>query len=504
MQFNSELFVFIFLPIVLYVFYKLKNTQNNNDYLVWWLIACSSVFYTWFSLKFLLMIYACTLLNYFLCSYMLERHQAKKSVTTSLLLLGVCINLLPLCYFKYTNFLLFNINTLMHTELTALDLILPLGISFFTFQNITYLIDSYYDKAPQYRLSHYILYILFFPQLIAGPIVLHSEFMPQIEKISSNKIGEDKIIFGITLFLIGLIKKIGISDCLAFWADPVFQAAAGGQSIGFIQSWLGLISFTLQLYFDFSGYTDMALGLSSMLGIVLPANFDSPFKSSNMIEFWQRWHITLSRFFQSYIFVPLAMKYHKKGYGIYFSIFFTMLISGLWHGAAWCFIIWGAFHGMLLCINHLWRKIYTKLDLSWNQSTYWRAICILLTNLSFATSLIFFRSDSVHSSLFLFKNIISIHKLFPIHHAEFLQIDFWIQIVSIACLLAITWFLPNSQTICGIKKSTTQLDGIFNDAIVWSAKKNAYALLLATMTAGLIIYQGLRVINLKTFIYFQF
>lgn len=499
MRFNSELFVFLFLPFTLYGFYKLKNTQKNT-YLIGWLILCSSLFYCWFSLSYLLMIYACTMINYFLSSHMLHRHVGEKTVPMALLALGIFINLLPLCYFKYTNFILFNISTLTHFNFNSLELTLPLGISFFTFQNITYLVDSYYNRAPKYTLSNYILYILFFPQLIAGPIVLHSEFMPQLEQLSSRKISDDKIIIGLTLFLIGLIKKILISDNVAPWADQVFQATSAGQPLSFIDAWTGLTSFTLQLYFDFSGYTDMALGLSLMVGIILPPNFDSPFKATNIVDFWQRWHMTLSRFFQNYIFVPLAMKYHRKKHGAYLTIIFTMLISGLWHGAAWCFILWGAFHGLLLCLNHVWRKIYKAYHLNWNEHALWTMFCRLLTNVSFAVSLIFFRSDSVKTSLSFFKNITHIHKLFPLHSSFFIGVDFLV----IYCLLTMIWTCPNSQTICGLKNQSTRLDKLLNNALAWSAQTYTYAVLTATALASIILYQGLRTINLKTFIYFQF
>jgi len=270
-----------------------------------------------------------------------------------ILLFGIVANLMLLAYFKYSDFLIENIDLLFHVHIPMLHLMLPLAISFFTFQQIAYLVDSYRQETKEYDFLNYVLFVTFFPQLIAGPIVHHSQMMPQFRKNRNKIINYHHIVLGLFIFSIGLFKKAVIADAFAVWATQGFDVVV---SPTFYEAWVSSLSYTFQLYFDFSGYTDMAIGAALLFNIRLPINFNSPYKALSIQGFWRRWHITLSQFLRDYIYIPLGGNRRGK-VRVYFNLIITFVLGGIWHGAGWTFIFWGLMHGMALGVQKLWQKI---------------------------------------------------------------------------------------------------------------------------------------------------
>ena len=347
MLFNSYVFLFIFLPISLLGFY-LIGARDHHRTASAWLVACSLFFYGWWNHVYITILLTSILLNYSIGS-LLAKTKSKK-----LLLFGIALNLSALGYFKYANFFIENINLLLSTPIQFYEVVLPLAISFFTFQQIAYLTDAYRKETREYNFLHYCLFVTFFPQLIAGPIVHHKEMMPQFGQKRVYSLISENIGIGLAILLIGLFKKVVLADGVSVYASPMFAAAEAGTHLTFCEAWFGAIAYSLQLYFDFSGYADMAIGAAKMFNISLPINFFSPYKATSIIEFWRRWHITLSRFLKDYIYIPLGGSRNGRLAAL-FNLSVTMLLGGIWHGAGWTFAVWGALHGIYLIINHLWR-----------------------------------------------------------------------------------------------------------------------------------------------------
>ena len=289
-----------------------------------------------------------------------SRHKfSKKAVLT----FGIITNVALLGYFKYTDFLIENVNLAVGSDIDLLNLALPLAISFFTFQQIAYLVDSYRQETKEYDFLNYSVFVAFFPQLIAGPIVHHKEMMPQFANIRSKVINYRNISMGLFIFSIGLFKKVVIADTFAVWATIGFDTAT---TLNLIEAWSTSLSYTFQLYFDFSGYTDMAIGLALLFNIKLPINFNSPYKAADIQDFWRRWHITLSRFLKDYVYIPLGGN-RKGGFRTYNNLMATFILGGIWHGAGWTFIFWGFLHGLALVIHRVWSSLGFRLWgwLSW-------------------------------------------------------------------------------------------------------------------------------------------
>jgi D-alanyl-lipoteichoic acid acyltransferase DltB (MBOAT superfamily) len=321
------------------------------------LAIASIAFYSYWNLIYILRLILLSLIfNYFLGKELAmpeEKRFVRRISKRMLLISGVAINLAALGYFKYTDFFIENINFLFGSSLPFLHILLPIGVSFFTFQEIAYLVDSYRGKTKEYSFLNYALFVTFFPQLIAGPIVHHSEMMPQFDKKEGFILNYDNIARGFFLLLIGLTKKVVFADSFAAWATNIFDHAIAPT---FFEAWTGSLAYTLQLYFDFSGYTDMALGSALMFNIIVPINFNSPYKALDIQDFWKRWHMTLSRFLKDYLYIPLGG--NRKGTLLtYRNLFIVFLLGGLWHGAAWTFVVWGALHGIATMIFYLWRKL---------------------------------------------------------------------------------------------------------------------------------------------------
>ncbi len=352
MLFNSYEFIFLFLPIV-FVGYFLLLSKRLIVASKAWLVAGSLFFYSYWNLLYLPLILLSIFVNYAIGIRLVRTSNSKAT-----LIAGIAFNLALLGYFKYTNFFLTNFNTIFDSQLPLPAIALPLAISFFTFQQIAFLVDSYRGECKEYDLLSYMLFVTFFPQLIAGPIVHHQEIMPQFSNKQNFIRNYKNIATGILLFSIGLFKKTVIADGLAPIANIGFDEAP---ILNFFEAWATSLSYTLQLYFDFSGYTDMAIGAALLFNIKLPTNFNSPYKASNIQEFWRRWHITLSRFLKDYLYVPLGGNRVGRFRG-YLNLLSVFILGGLWHGASWMFVIWGALHGIATIIhriyNHLGFKMY--------------------------------------------------------------------------------------------------------------------------------------------------
>ncbi len=346
MLFSSFTFVFQFLPAVLLAFAAARRHSSRAGILV--LLGASLFFYGAWRPIYLLLFLASVGLNFGL-GLLMANPRSRRAVG----MLGVTINLAALCYFKYANFLIDNVSTLTGLPLPYADVVLPLGISFFTFQQIAYLVDVMRGAPVERDIVSYTLFVSFFPHLIAGPLVHHAEMIPQFKR---GRSGRSSLLAaqGFAIFAAGLFKKVLIADNLAQFATPVFAHLDAGGGVTASWAWLATLSYTLQIYFDFSGYSDMAIGLALMFGIRLPVNFRSPYKSLSIIEFWRRWHITLSRFLRDYLYIPLGGNRLGETRR-YLNLLITMLLGGLWHGAGWNFLIWGGLHGVYLGINHLWR-----------------------------------------------------------------------------------------------------------------------------------------------------
>ena len=351
MLFNSYVFIFVFLPLVFFVYFFLNKKRLSNLAKAF-LVSASLFFYAYWSVYYLPILLGSIIFNFFISKF-LAKHQSK-----AILIFGIVCNLALLGYFKYADFLISNLNAIANTNLSLLHIALPLALSFVTFQQIAYLVDSYNKQTKENSFLNYCLFITFFPQLIAGPIVHHKEMMPQFAN-KFNLIKNYKFIaLGLFVFSIGLFKKSVVADTFSIFANAGFDVEG---NLTFLQAWATSLSYTFQLYFDFSGYCDMAIGLALLFNIRLPINFNSPYKALNIQDFWHRWHITLSRFLRDYIYIPLGG--NRGGQSrTYLNLFLVFLIGGLWHGAAWTFVVWGALHGVAIVIHRCWQKLNFKLN----------------------------------------------------------------------------------------------------------------------------------------------
>ncbi|HOX15128.1 MAG TPA: MBOAT family protein [Smithellaceae bacterium] len=385
MLFNSYIFIAVFLPITVAGFFLL-GWKEKNTWALGWLVGASLVFYGWWNPLFLLVIIGSILFNYYWGI-------AVGRGSRELLTVGIAANLGLLGYFKYANFFVDNLAAVTGMTMNLPQFALPLAISFYTFQQISYLVDAYQGKVQEHSFLNYCLFVTFFPRLIQGPIVYHQEIMPQFDQKEIFRFRPELVAAGITIFIFGLFKKVIIADRLALYATPVFEAVRQGYVLSFLEAWEGALAYTLQIYFDFSGYSDMAIGLAYLFGIRIPLNFNSPYKSLNIIDFWRRWHISLSRFLRDYLYIPLGG--NRQGEVRRFvNLMITMLLGGLWHGAAWTFVIWGGLHGLFLIVNHLWIKLKNRFGF---EGTGGRAGCLVAgaaTFLAVTVAWVFFRADS--------------------------------------------------------------------------------------------------------------
>ncbi len=395
MLFNSYPFIFVFLPITVLVYFMLNRLRYGLAAKCW--LALSSLFfYSWWNISYLPLLLGSIAFNYAVGRLLKARQAHSLDQTASrrgakgILIAGISGNVLLLIYYKYADFFIFNIGAATGWEVPLLNLVLPLGISFFTFTQIAYLVDAYKGKAREYNLVNYVLFVTFYPHLIAGPILHHGEMMPQFDRVRGKLWDWGNPANGILIFCIGLFKKVVIADTLAVYANTGFDTASG-----FVDSWVAALSYTFQLYFDFSGYTDMAIGAALLFNIRLPQNFNSPYKAVNIQDFWRRWHMTLSRFLRDYIYIPLGG--NRRGEAIMLrNLVLTFLIGGLWHGAGWTFLFWGLLHGVGQVIQRLWGKLGITMP---------RVLAWAITFVFITVTWVFFRAESWADAMRLMKGM---------------------------------------------------------------------------------------------------
>lgn len=373
--FNSYEFMFLFLPVTLVVYFGLARRRWTRG-AVGWLAAASFFFYGWWDVRYVPLLLGSIVFN-FLMGRGIEGAQRKKRWLVG----GIVVNLLLLGYFKYTGFFLSTWNQVFGSGYAVPQIVLPLGISFFTFTQTAYLIDAYRGETRRYSFLTYCLFVTIFPHLIAGPIINHRDMIPQFSRLRNFCPDARNIARGLVLFSLGLFKKVVIADSLSPWVQAVFSETGAAS---FAEAWAGALSYTFQLYFDFSGYSEMAIGLGLLLNLRFPQNFNSPYQANSIIDFWRRWHMTLGGWVRDYLYIPLGGNRRGEGKKMR-NLFVSMLIIGLWHGAGWTFVLWGGLHGVLLVINHQWRRLQLHLPL---------ACCRVLTFLSVLVCWVFFRADT--------------------------------------------------------------------------------------------------------------
>lgn len=433
MLFNSVEFLFIFLPIT-FCFYFLLNKLKLINIATAWLVVASLAFYSYWKSDYLPLILISMAVNYSIGSTI--SHENKLKINKRVLFLtGIAINVLLLVYYKYFDFLIDNINKIFGANFNYMNIVLPLAISFFTFQQIAYLVDSYEGKTKEYDFLRYALFVTFFPQLIAGPIVHHSEMMPQFYKLKNRLLNPKNIATGLFLLSVGLFKKVIIADFLSLYVVQIFDVIPNP---ALTDTWLAMFAYTFQLYFDFSGYSDMATGIGLLFNIHLPQNFNSPLKATSIQDFWHRWHMTLSRFLRDYIYIPLGGNRSGEK-NTYRNLFTTFLIGGIWHGANWTFIIWGILHGVAMCIHRLWKKS------GYSLKTY---LAAPLTFLFVSLTFLIFRATSVPRAEVLYKALLGFNGIYPVSFDKF-RLTFYGGSIKISLFLIIAsvimvFFMKNS------------------------------------------------------------
>jgi D-alanyl-lipoteichoic acid acyltransferase DltB (MBOAT superfamily) len=464
MIFSSWQFILVFLPLAVVVYLAIPTRWGTARKL--WLALSSFVFYGYWRIDYIPLLVFSILFNYVIAEWMFRKHG--RSRTGWVLFAGVAVNLGLLGYYKYADFLINTFNAVSSSELGVLNLILPLAISFFTFTQIAYLVDVYRDQAKHYSFLDYSLFVVFFPHLIAGPIVRHWEIIPQYSPKTPRFSAEDFSI-GLAIFLIGLYKKLLLADPVSQVADSVYGASSAGHVLTWFDAWFGTLAYTLQIYFDFSGYSDMAIGLARMFSIKFPVNFNSPYKAGSISEFWRRWHITLMRFFREYIYIPLGGNRCGKTRH-YANILAVFFFSGLWHGAGWTFLAWGMLHGLYSVIHALWTDLLRHLD--WSPARYraYRIAAVGLTFLAVLCSWVLFRAHSFKEAASVFASMAGFHgftvpfnigqaelglgRMFSMMGATVLPPESCISGLSydwsihgVLLLLVIAFFLPNTQQL---------------------------------------------------------
>jgi alginate O-acetyltransferase complex protein AlgI len=517
MLFNSVEFLFFFLPALLIIFFWLGHYSHRLA--ATWLMGGSLFFYGWWNPAYLGLLLASVVFN-FMVGYALGRaHDIGSPRRKRLLALGVIGDLTLLAYYKYANFFIDTFNASLGTSYGFVEVILPLGISFFTFTQIAFLVDAARGEAKEFDFIHYGLFVTYFPHLIAGPVLHHKEMMPQFGKASTYRINAEHLTVGLTVFALGLFKKVVVADGVAPYAAPVFSGAQQGDVLTLFQAWGGALAYTMQLYFDFSGYSDMAIGLSYMIGVRLPLNFNSPYKAVSITDFWRRWHMTLSRFLRDYLYIPLGGN-RKGSVRRYANLMTTMLLGGLWHGAGWTFVIWGGLHGLYLVLHQAWHGVRVRLGHDLTRTTgAGRFFGISLTFLFVVVGWVFFRAQTLHGALSIVRamiglNGVSLPDAIALHAGsvaawlsnmgvvftpgggrEFMMTFLWV-----GALLPVVFLAPNTQQIMSqFKPALDHRPDKATTRIVWSARRRWALVMAVVLACGL-----LSMARPSEFLYFQF
>lgn len=489
MLFNSYAFLVGFLPLALIAFFGLGRLKSTR-WALGALVVASLGFYAYWDVRNLRVLIPSLLVNFAL-GRILTARAALGTGTKPLVVLGIVFNLGLLGYFKYTDFLLQTATQVSGIPFALQHIVLPLGISFFTFEQIAYIVDSSRGKSRPYSFLEYLLFVTFFPHLIAGPIIQHDELLNQLGE-KTRRFSKEAFTLGLTLLIFGLFKKVVLADSLVAHVGPVYDSTSG-QIPTFFNSWLATVCYSLQLYFDFSGYSDMAIGLAHMFNLKLPANFDSPYQAHNIIDFWRRWHMTLSRFLRNYLYIPLG---GNRGGPTrrYVNLMITMILGGLWHGAGWGFVLWGTLNGVFLVINNLFRnwrganKENTPEGAWWvvELSGWFTFLCIMLSRVSF-------RAPDMHTAGLVFKGLLG-QGAWAI--AEGLRAE-WKTVALALVLFAVCRYLPNTQTILASKGPVFQPVQGGRWQLEWNTR-------WAVVVGGMAIASLMLLTRVSEFLYFQF
>jgi alginate O-acetyltransferase complex protein AlgI len=517
MLFNSPEFIFVFLPIVVAGFYVLRGWHFSAAF--YWLLVLSLIFYGWTEPWFLLVIGTSIALNYVMGRVVAGTQQQRQRWL--LAAFGIGCNLLILGYFKYAVFLASNLNWLFGGSPTDVaKLTLPLGVSFFTFQSIAYLVEVYKGQEAEQRFSRYALLIGFFPHSIAGPIVHPNDVLPQFNA-GQMRFRWSNFSIGLSFFAIGLFKKVILADHAALFASPVFNAVLAGQPVTFAEAWVGALAYTLQIYFDFSAYSDMAIGFARMFGVRFPINFFSPYKATNIVDFWRRWHISLSRWLRNYLYIPLGGNRGGKTRR-YINLMVTMLLGGLWHGASWTFIVWGLLHGLYLVINHGWLTVKARYFSHVASTFATRLLAGAITFLAVVIAWVFFRSENIGAA----KSMLTVMfggagislpprlQVGPVGAiAAFLPLRFEgvfphglfnvSQLYVLPLMYAIVWLMPNSiefmRRYRPVADPAILAQRVRSLPLVWRSSST-----WAVATAAILLLAVINLSRVSEFIYFNF
>jgi len=485
--FNSIPFICVFLPTALIFYYLLARL--NREAAAGFLVFASIIFYGWWDSRYVILLLA-SICGNFLLSTATVRNAGRPRIAKAFLIAALGANLGLLAYYKYTNFFIANAGALTGIAFPIQTILLPLGISFFTFTQIAFQVDTWRGLARERNFLHYLLFITYFPHLIAGPILHHAEMMPQFARADTYRFHMDRLAVGLSLFIAGLFKKTVCADSISPVAQSVFGFAALGQPLSFSTAWWGALAYAMQIYFDFSAYSDMALGISAMFGIRLPLNFDSPYRASSIIDFWRRWHMTLSRFLRDYLYIPLGGN-RRSPARRHINLMTTMLLGGLWHGAAWTFVVWGGLHGLYLMLNHGWRWLARG-------GKTWPGMALLgwaATFLAVVVAWVFFRADSLASATIVLKGMLGLT------HPQSVPYIANIQIVTLLILLALSTLAPNAYQILGQYSPSLQRPQLPARLLAW--KPNiAWATALGVVAA--LSFSQMLSGAPSEFIYFQF
>jgi D-alanyl-lipoteichoic acid acyltransferase DltB (MBOAT superfamily) len=488
--FNSFAFLFLFLPLTLYGFFRLARRAPRAG--TGWLSFASLLFYGYWNPAYVGLLLASMCANYAL-GIAIDRAQGWHR--KSYLVVGVAGNLLVLGYFKYANFFMSNVAAATGADFGVEAVVLPLGISFFTFTQLAYIVDVSRGEPAERDLIFYSLFVTYFPHLIAGPILHHRDMIPQFRRLSTSTTEWSSVAAGVTLFAMGMAKKVAVADTIAPWSSDLFFAAEHGVPLAAQAAWFGALAYTMRLYFDFSGYSDMAIGLSLLFGVRLPMNFNSPYKASSIIEFWRRWHMTLSRFLRDYLYIPLGGSRHGPARR-YLALGLTMLLGGLWHGAGWTFVVWGAIHGGLLVVNHAWRALLARASATqrFEASPAWRVVATGLTFGAVVVAWVFFRADTVAGAARILRAMAGQ----ATHPAAVVGGDVG-QWLVLAALTAVTLLAPNTLELTRHQRPVLDAKALASVRWMWRPTPST---LVAT---SLVLALCLRLLSNPTeFLYFNF
>jgi alginate O-acetyltransferase complex protein AlgI len=497
MLFNSYSFIFVYFPLVLLGFFLIG--KRNIRAAAGFLALASLFFYGWWSVQALPLLLASICVNYWFGLRLTPAPGRDDRRRKTLLITALTVNLVVLAVFKYANFFVSNVNDGLSAAglapIPLLHIVLPIGISFYTFTQIAFLVDCWQGKVHERSFIHYVLFVTYFPHLIAGPVLHHAQMMPQFANPATYRADPNKIALGLAIFTFGLAKKLLIADPMGQYADLVFNGVHNGIEPTLYTAWFGVLAYTLQIYFDFSGYSDMAVGLSLCLGVQLPLNFNSPYKSTSIIEFWRRWHISLSTFLRDYLYIPLGG--NRKGpKRRHVNLFLTMVLGGLWHGAAWTFVIWGALHGIFLMINHIWSTTFRRKG---PPSIAGRVFGWFLTFLCVMIAWVMFRAESLHAAMDIYRGMLGLHGVPGTAFREFLAVPYRKPEFFQTMLVAII--------ICLALPPTITLQRWVPQAAALAGRPALNKLFTAAMALFTVTLLGICISKLGTyspFLYFQF